>query len=467
MNQPLDERLYTRLTELLHRPAEEAGNRLVPLTAALAGAHPADIADALQTLSHAEAIQVFRCLDRDRAAEVLDELDTDLVSYLLENAPRGEIADLLDRLPMDDAAEVVADASPEQAEALMADLTARAPADAAEVRELLSYPPRTAGRLMTDKFIRLSAAMSAAEAFSVVRAADADVETVNELYVVERRGAGGEPDDHLIGVLSLRDLITAPPERLIGAIMVPEPMTATVDTDQEEVARIMSRYDFRALPVLDRDNHLAGIITIDDVIDVLVEEFNEDYMRLVGSDAEEMDRRTPAQVARLRLPWLMGTMGIELCAALVIAHYDPLLKQVSLLTSFMPVISAISGNVGLQAAAIVVRGLDTGHVRLSAWGASIARELQTCLVLALVCGLVLGAVGAGWSRHATFGMVIGVAMTCSILTAGLMGTLIPMLSKRLGFDPAATAGPFETAFQDVIGFAVFLWLASLLLHWLK
>jgi magnesium transporter len=179
-----------------------------------------------------------------------------------------------------------------------------------------------------------------------------------------------------------------------------------------------------------------------------------------------MERRTPAQIARLRLPWLMGTMAIELGAGLVIARFDRVLTQIILLASFMPVISAISGNVGLQAAAIVVRGLDTGHVSLQRWGQQVGKELQTALLMALTCGLVLGTVGAVWSQRVPFGIVIGVALTCSMLTAGFMGTVIPMLSKRIGFDPATTAGPFETAFQDVVGFAVFLWLASLLLEWL-
>jgi magnesium transporter len=143
------------------------------------------------------------------------------------------------------------------------------------------------------------------------------------------------------------------------------------------------------------------------------------------------------------------------------------LKEVILLASFMPVISAISGNVGLQAAAIIVRGLDTGHVSMSNWAGPLRKELTAALLMALVCGWVLGVVGAVWSKHLPFGVVIGGALTRSMLTAGFMGTIIPMVSKRLGFDPATTAGPFETAFQDVIGFAVFLWLASMLLAWLR
>lgn len=189
-------------------------------------------------------------------------------------------------------------------------------------------------------------------------------------------------------------------------------------------------------------------------------------IRQMGSDAAEMDRCTPAQVARLRLPWLLGTMAIELCAGAIIARFDAVLRNVILLASFMPVISAVSGNVGLQAAAIVVRGLDTGHVSVRDWAVALRREALAALSIAAVAGSVLAAIAIVWSQHWLFGLVVGLATMCAVVVAGVMGTAIPMLSKRLGFDPATTAGPFETAFQDVIGFTVFLWLATLLSAWL-
>lgn len=456
--------LVERLRAALH-PAEK-GDGGSDLRAALRDRHPADIAEAMKPLDFPEALQVFNGLDDARAAEVLDELDPELSRYLTASAPSERIAGLLGRLPMDDAAEVLAEASPGEVPRLLADLSRRAPEDAAEVRELLSYAERTAGRLMTDKYLRLSAEMTVEEAFTAIRHAGPDIETLSDLYVVEPAEHEGMVGERLVGLINLRGLVRSHPSQKIGEVMVREPLTVTVDTDQQEVARLIAKYDFMAMPVLDRLGFLAGIITVDDVIDVLVEEFNEDIARLVGTDAEEMDRRTPAQVARLRLPWLMGTMLIELGAGFVIHRFDWVLTQVILLASFMPVISAISGNVGLQAAAIVVRGLDTGHVRPDGWGRALRKELLTGVLLALACGTVLGTVGALWSRHLPFGVVVGSALTCSMLTAGTMGTVIPMLSKRLGLDPATTAGPFETAFQDVVGFAVFLWLASLLIPWL-
>lgn len=438
------------------------------LVTTLRGEHPADIAEAISEggFTDDEAHLIFAALDAARAAEVLDEADPDLAVTLITEADPARAADLLDRLPTDDAARIVAEVAedaPQQAETLLADLTRRNPEDAADLRELLSYADETAGRLMTPDFFRLSQSQTVAEAFTAIRTHADGHETLTDLYVVEEVPGG----EKLIGLVNLRHLLRADPYRRIGDVMIREPLTVSVDTPQREAARMISKYDFLAVPVLDRNGYLAGVFTVDDALDVLVEEHNEEFFRVVGSDAEEMERRTPAQIARLRLPWLLGTMALELIAGVVISHYDWVLKEVVLLASFMPVISAISGNVGLQAAAIIVRGLETGHVSVSGLGRAVRREASTALLLALCCGSVLGTVGAFWSHKWTFGLVIGGAMTASMLTASLLGTSVPIASKRMGFDPATTAGPFETAFQDVIGFGVFLWLASLLLPYLK
>lgn len=434
-----------------HRPMNTQA-----LQDALRGLHPSDIAFILDELTLPEGLAIFAALENAQAAEVLDEVSPETNRYLVENSPHARIVTLLGALPMDDAAELLSELGDEEAAPLLADLSSP---DAGEVQALLAYPEGTAGRLMTSKFAAIPPSATAAQALETLRRNAPRLETINLIYIVN----GGR---RLAGVCSIRDLLTAAPQQPVSALMNAEPITVTPETDQQEAARLLSQYDLLAIPVVDASDRMIGIVTVDDMIDVLVEEFNEDIARLVGTDAEEMERRTPAQVARLRLPWLMGTMLIELGAGLVISHFDGVLKQVILLASFMPVISAISGNVGLQAAAIVVRGLDTGHISLANWSRAVSKELLTSLLMALVCGLTLGLVGAFWSRHLPFGLVIGAAMTASMLTAGFMGTAIPMLSKRLGFDPATTAGPFETAFQDVIGFAVFLWLASLLLQWL-
>jgi len=423
--------------------------------ALLIGLHASDVAFILDELTLPEAEQVFALVDDDRAAEALTQVTPATRRHLLQSAPASRTANLLRRLPMDEVAEMVSEAGSDAGRVLaLMSLN-----DAREVERLLEYPDQTAGRLMTTKFAAVPPGITIAHTLEHLRAVAPAVETVSTVYVLDAAGT-------LVGVCSIRELLMGAPHDAVDAIMRRDLVTVAPETDQQDVARVIGRYDLVAVPVVDAARRLLGIVTVDDVLDVLTEEFNEDYAGLVGSDAAEMDRRSPAQIARLRLPWLLGTMAIELCAGAIIARFDAVLREVILLASFMPVISAVSGNVGLQAAAIVVRGLDTGHVSLENWAHAVRRELLTALSIAAVAGAVLAAVAVVWSRHLPFGVVVGAAMTCSIVAAGVMGTIIPMLSKRLGFDPATTAGPFETAFQDVIGFTVFLWMASQLIRWL-
>jgi len=453
----LEETLAEQLHEALRLPAGNGGG--LAMQAVLGPQRPPDIAAAMRRMTMADALGAFAWLSNQQAADVLNDIDPELTRYLVANAPPARIADVLDLMPPDDAAEVIAEAGESRTAGILRELEAQAPGDAEAVRTLLAYPERTAGRLMTERFASVPPETTVVRVLAMLQAQAAELDAVSNIYATG-------PDGRLLGVASIRGVLAAASTATLAEIMTHEPVTASPTDPQEDVARAIARYDLSALPVVDGEGRLIGIVTVDDAMDVIVEELSEDFFRFAGSDADEMDRRSPAQVARLRLPWLMGTMAIELGAGAVISRFDDVLVNIILLASFMPVISAISGNVGLQAAAIVVRGLDTGHVSLRHWGKQVTKEMSTSFLLALACAAVLGTIGAIWSRHVPFGIVIGGALLCSMMTAGLMGSIIPMLSKRMGFDPATTAGPFETAFQDVIGFAVFLWLASLLQQWL-
>jgi magnesium transporter len=445
-------------TELLETRVSQAleENDLDGLRTLLALQHPADIADVMDRLDEDDQLRVFRLLAPEKAAEVLDETDLDTTRALLSRLAPEEAGDLLDLLPADDAAEVLGEDVPERQQALLAEME---PADAAEVQTLLQYPEDTAGRLMIDRFARVHAYMTAAGTIQYLHRIDPEVQTLDNLYVV---GA----QNRLLGVVSLREVILAPPEKRLAEFMQTQLITVSPETDQQEVARLVSHYDLASIPVVDSSSHILGIVTIDDVIDIFVEEFSEDYLRMAGSDAEELERKSPFQVARLRLPWIMATMFIELGAGLVIHFFDATLTQFILLASFMPIISAISGNTGLQSAAIIIRGLSAGLVHLSHWQQAVARQLVTSTILGGACGLVLGIIGALWSGNWVFGFVIFLGMFMAVNIAGVVGTVVPLTSKSLGFDPALTAGPFETAFQDVIGISIFLSLATLLLQWL-
>jgi magnesium transporter len=448
------EALIDQIREALGKSGRAINVRAIP--SLVARLHPTDLAAILDELTLPESERVFALLDDERAAEALAQVAPATRRHLVQNSPLRHVAAQLGRLEMDDVAAVASDLDDEEVKQLLALLPG---GSAREVERLLEYPEATAGRLMTSRFAAVRPGVTVAWTLDYLRVAARSVETVSIVYVIDGSA-------RLIGVCSIRELLLARMSAAIEEVMISEVVSVAPDTDQQEVARLIGKYDFVAVPVVDAARHLLGIVTVDDVLDVITEEFNEDIAGLVGSDAAEMDRRSPAQVARLRLPWLLGTMAIELLAGGIISRFDHILRQVILLASFMPVISAVSGNVGLQAAAIVVRGLDTGHVSLANWANAVRRELMTALTIALIAGGALAIVAMVWSGHVPFGLVVGGSMTCAIVTAGVMGTVIPMLSKRAGFDPATTAGPFETAFQDVVGFSVFLWMAQLLVRWL-
>jgi len=443
--------LHARLVRLLGEDATGGA----PLS--LAGADPQAVLAALARLDDTQIRTVFTRLDPDSCARLVASLPPEEGAEAVGAWDARRIGAVIATMAPRDAAGVVADVAPQLLAQIVRDhpLAAEVARDA---RNRRSFPPGTAGRLMTTDFVRLEPGLTVAEAIGRMRRTDPARDMPNNLYVVEAAGGG----ERLLGAVSLRDLVMSAPERPVAEVMATELATLPPEASDEAAAGLLSEFGLLALPVVDAGGHLLGIIPAEDAIRVVAARLRRLYVRSVGGDAEAMARMTPLEAARSRTPWLLGTMALELGAGLVIAQFDAVLERVILLASFMPVISAVSGNVGLQAAAITVRALDTG--RLPGRRHALAREARTSLLMALVCGLVLGAIAALWSRHAMLALVIGVAMAVSMLTAGLMGTAIPILSKRLGFDPATTAGPFETAFQDVIGFAVFLGLATLMVE---
>jgi magnesium transporter len=471
----------TTLAESLHAalrvPLASGGD--LAMTACLRGKHPADIAEAMTTLSNPESLAVFNWLDNERAASVLPELEPDTRRYLIDNAPAGRIADLLDLLPMDDAADVVAEAAeddPEQAEELLGELAERAPEDAAEVRELLDYEENTAGRLMTDNFVRLLPDMTVEEAFAAVRSADPEVETLTELYVVDKIDPGHfarpQQDEHLLGVIPLRLLVNARPDQRVRDIMIGEPLTVSVDADQEEVARIFSKYSFLAVPVLDRRGFLAGIITMDDILHVLQEEQSEDMLAL-GAVAPT-DVETPylslgvIHTVKQRFGWLLLLFVASMFTGTVSRHFEGLVGKLAVLSTFIPLLIGTGGNAGSQAVMTVTRALALGEVNFRDWLRVLWRETRTGLLL----GSVLALVGyffvlIGWRESAALSLVIALSLTTIVLWASIVGSLLPLAAKRLGFDPAVMSAPFISTFVDATGLFFYFTIARMVLPQLR
>jgi magnesium transporter len=476
--------LSQRLRAALRVPPGDGGD--LAMIAALRSQHPADIAEALTALERTEALAIFNWLDNARAAQVLEEIDSDSSRYLIEHAPPGRIADLLDRLPMDDAADVVADLSedsPEAAEQVLADLARRAPEDAEEIRDLLSYNENTAGRLMTDNFIRLTAGMTVEQAFEAVRHADPEVETLTELYVVEPFDQDKtlpsvkvrplpDEDERLVGVIPLRLLVRARGDQLIRDIMIAEPLAVSVDTDQEEVARIFSRYSFLAVPVLDRRGALAGIITMDDIVHVLVEEQTEDVLALGAVSSSDNEKPYLAQgvlsTVRQRVGWLLLLFVASFLTGAVGRHYESTIAKMAVLSTFVPLLIGTGGNAGAQAVMTVTRALALGEVNFSDALRVLWRELRTGLVLGACLAVIgYGFVLFGWHETAALSLTIACSMVAIVVWASTVGSILPLVAKRLGFDPALMSAPFITTLVDATGLFFYFSIARAIIPQLR
>ncbi|MCJ0742375.1 magnesium transporter [Pedobacter montanisoli] len=425
----------------------------------LEGQATANIALAMEELSPEHSCQVIEALDVSTATEVLAKLEPERTNKILELHPE-RLPDLIKSLPPREAAAIITDIPSQLRKAQQKIVDVEAVEDA---QNRLCYPRGSVGRLMTTQFVRLEKGTSIAKAINIIKSTDPAIDIPDDVYVVEELQDSARY--HLLGVISIREILMSNPHSIIDDVMATDVISVAAVVDETDAAAILSKYKFMSLPVTDQDGYLVGVVPADDLMPIIVNRLRQLYTQAVGTDAENMEKLSPLQAAKIRVPWLLGTMLIELIAGMIISHFDSVLQKIILLTSFMPVISAISGNVGLQAAAITVRALDMKSTKKNIW-ISLKKEGLTTLLMAVACGLVLGTIGAIWAKHIPFGIVIGIALTCSMLTAGLMGTVIPSVSKKLGFDPATTAGPFETAFQDIIGFGVFLGLATFLQHWI-
>jgi magnesium transporter len=439
------------------RTALEA-NDLDSLPALLAVQHPADVADVIDRLDNDDQVRVFRLLTPVQAAEVLDETSPDATRELLDQLPADEVGDLLDRLPMDDVAEILTEDVPERQQDLLA---AMEPDDAAEVRALLQYPPQSAGRLMTEKFVRVRPDMTAGQVIAYLRLVDPEVETITDLYILA-------PDKQLLGIVSLREVIVAPLERRLADFMRTQIVTVAPETDQEEVARLVSRYDFLALPVVTPDRQMLGIITVDDVIDVLVAESTEDALRFGGIEGggtiDQPYFTVPiARVIRKRVGWLLLLFLAETFTGSVLRLFESELARVVALSFFIPLLIGTGGNTGAQTVSTLIRGLALGEIRQRDTGRVLVRELGSGLVLGLLLGVVAFGRALLWGSSVRLSMVVGLTIVAICTWANTIGSLIPLIAQQFGIDPAVVSAPLITTLVDATGLAIYLLIAKVLL----
>ncbi len=421
--------------------------------------HPADLAEVLGGLPDAGRRSTFDTLSAQNsrlAMAALAELDAEVGDALLADRPPDELAKLFLALPTDDAAALI-DRLPDE---LSAEVLARMRRkDSGGVQHLLGYGDQTAGRIMNPEVFALAEDLTAGEAIEALQRSR-EVEMVFYLYVVDARR-------HLVGVVSLRRLLLVSPETPLKRIMTPELVKARVDTDQEEVAREVADYNLLAIPVVDDENRLAGIITVDDVIDVIKDEATEDILRLAGVPADEHVFTPPWEAWRKRLPWLGVNLVTATVAALVVREFQATVAEVVALAALMTVVASMGGNAATQTLTVIVRGIAIGELTWSnSW-----RVLGKETVVGIANGVVLGGAGAGvaWGVFGNpyLGAILALAMVINLLVAAVAATLIPIALRALKIDPALASAVFITTMTDVFGFFAILGLATAFLPYLQ
>jgi magnesium transporter len=420
--------------------------------------HPADLAQIFKTLLDTERQAVFNVLiERNGrlAMETVSEMGPESAAQLLTGRPAEEIAKLLQEIPTDDAAALI-DHLPEDVSASVLELMQKRPGG--DVGELLEYPEQTAGRIMNPRVFALAEDMTASESITALQGSR-DVEMVFYLYVVDARR-------HLVGVTSLRRLLLVSPETPLKRIMTPEVISVRVDTDQEEVARLVASYNLLAVPVVDEENKLVGVITVDDVIDVIKDEATEDLMRLAGLSGDERVATPPFEALRKRLPWLGVNLVTAFVAASVVALFEGTISRVTALAVFMPIVAGMGGNAATQTLTVIVRGLALGELSWDNARKAIFKEAAIGLVLGIALGMTAAGVATITKQDPMLGLLLAMAMICNMLVATVAGTLVPLGLKALRVDPALASSVFITTFTDVVGFASFLGLATIFIRYL-
>lgn len=429
------------------------------LTKMLGKMHPADIAKVIEHLpSPKEKRTVFELVKGEGPrGQVLSELDAESIQLVLADLAPADVAWLLKDLAADDVTYILGVLPEERSKEI---LTLMRTEDSTEIAELLKYPKDTAGGIMTTEFFSLPEDATAQEAIRRLQRAT-DAEIVFYIYVTDK-------DDHLVGVLSLRQLLTVPPETPLKNIMTRDVISVPVDLDQEEVARQVARYNLLAIPVVEKDNTLVGIITVDDVVDVIREEATEDMLKSAGVTEEDvLGASSTIRAAGTRLPWLFTNLVGSLLSGAILWYFRYTIQEVVAIVTFIPVIAAMGGNVGLQSSTLIIRGLATGRIELADVWTVFFREIRTGLLLGMACGVLLTLVGWVWHGHPFLGMVVGASIVIAFLISTSMATIMPVVLKRIGIDPAVAAGPFVTTANDITGISVYLALSTALLGYLK
>lgn len=423
----------------------------------LRAVHSADVAALIDRLDEEEREYVFGLLDSQMASDVLPDLDDSTRGGLLEEIDAQKLTDIVDEMESDEAADVVAELSDEVAERVLESVSEEV---SQEVKALLQHEEDTAGGLMTLALVAVHQDATIDEAISAIRRAADEVREIEHshyVYVIDDAGK-------LVGIVPFARLLIARSDLSLADVMERDVVAVSQGMDQEEVAHLFRKYDLVAAPVVDEEGMLVGRITVDDVVHVMEEEASEDIQKMAGTGDEAIREASVFRIAGIRLPWILTSLFGGLLSGSVIRVFKGTLGQVLSLAIFIPVITAMGGNIGIQSASITVRGLALGQIELFELWKRLFRELRVGVVMGLLCGGGVGIIALLWQGNPALGLVVGVAMLSAITVAATMGALVPVIFKKLNIDPAIAAGPFVTTSNDIIGLLIYFSIATGLLH---
>ena len=446
----LRELVRTQLQMLLEQENFQGAKQvLVPV-------QPVDIADAIEGLPDALQVIAFRLLSKAEAIEVYEYLDSSVQQSLIEEFKRQEVLDIVDKMSPDDRVRLFDELPAKVVRRLLAQLS---PQERQATAQLLGYEADTAGRIMTPEYISLKESLTLGETLERIRSLASTTETIYYVYVTDA-------ERHLSGIVSLRDLVVSPPEQTLGEVMSRDAVCVHTDTDQEDVARLIQRYDFLAVPVVDREHRLVGIVTVDDVIDILERETTEDIYALGGgvqSGRDNYFQTNLVTVARKRVVWLFVLLLTNSVTATIINSQADILQRVVALAAFIPLLTGTGGNVGAQSSTVVIRGLNTDEIRDMGSLQVIGREAMAGALL----GTILGSVATVWAyllRDDIFvAVAVGISLVAIAILASVAGSALPFLFRSLGLDPALMSAPFITTAVDVLGVLIYFNIARMVL----
>ena len=421
--------------------------------------HAADIAGLMDHLTFREKQSLLKILqerDKQQAAEVLSELDPSDAAELLRELQVGQISDLLEIIPSDDAAPILPLLPEEMQDSVLANME-KEPSE--DVQELLFYPEETAGRIMSTEFYALEHNTNVQDAITAIRL-EGDVESAFYLYVVDE-------ENHLVGVVSLRQLLFTQPNTPLKSIMTRNVISVRTDTDQEEVARQVADYNLIAIPVVDIEHKLVGVVTVDDVIDVIEKEATEDFYKMVSLDSTDRMSDSPLKSLKKRLPFLLISVGTASLAPFIIHFFKDTIQEAVTLAVFMPLIAALGGIAGSQTIAIMVREIALGEANWSMARKAVLKEILVGIGNGVVLGILLAFLSYMILGNPFFGLILGVAVIINLFLAALLGTLIPLILRLLHLDPALGSQNLLTMCTDSIGILSFLALGTFLLRYIR